>query len=76
MSKIGSASLCSRAGRYDNPLPTRFLAPLIADSPNFVDAKIEEGLRKALLNRILAPGGNHQLPLGTAQLISQTHKYV
>ncbi len=55
MSKIGSASLCSRAGRYDNPIRTRFLASLIADSPDFVDAKREEGLREALLNRILAP---------------------
>ncbi len=25
---INSASLCSLAGRYDNPFPTRFLAPL------------------------------------------------
>ncbi len=25
---INSASLCSLAGRYDNPLPTRFLAPV------------------------------------------------
>jgi hypothetical protein len=24
---MNSASLCSLAGRYDNPLPTRFLAP-------------------------------------------------
>jgi hypothetical protein len=24
---INSASLCSLAGRYDNPIPTRFLAP-------------------------------------------------
>jgi hypothetical protein len=24
---IDSASLCSMAGRYDNPIPTRFLAP-------------------------------------------------
>ena len=23
-----SASLCSLAGRYDNPIPTRFLAPI------------------------------------------------
>jgi hypothetical protein len=26
---IDSASLCSPAGRYDNPMPTRFLAPLV-----------------------------------------------
>jgi hypothetical protein len=25
---INSASLCSLAGRYENPIPTRFLAPL------------------------------------------------
>jgi hypothetical protein len=25
---INSASLCSLAGRYDNPIPTRFLAPI------------------------------------------------
>ncbi len=25
---ISSASLCSLAGRYDNPIPTRFLAPI------------------------------------------------
>jgi hypothetical protein len=25
---IDSASLCSRAGRYDKPIPTRFLAPV------------------------------------------------
>ncbi len=25
---INSASLCSPAGRYDNPIPTRFLAPI------------------------------------------------
>jgi hypothetical protein len=25
---IDSASLCFLAGRYDNPIPTRFLAPL------------------------------------------------
>jgi hypothetical protein len=25
---IKSASLCSLAGRYDNPIPTRFLAPI------------------------------------------------
>jgi hypothetical protein len=26
---INSASLCSLAGRYDNPSPTRFLAPIV-----------------------------------------------
>jgi hypothetical protein len=26
---LNSASLCSLAGRYDNPIPTRFLAPEI-----------------------------------------------
>ncbi len=25
---IDSASLCSLAGRYDNPIPTRFLVPI------------------------------------------------
>jgi hypothetical protein len=25
---IGSARLCTLAGRYDNPIPTRFLAPI------------------------------------------------
>ncbi len=25
---IDSASLCSLVGRYDNPIPTRFLAPI------------------------------------------------
>jgi hypothetical protein len=30
---MNSASLCSLAGRYDNPLPLRFLAPI--DSLNF-----------------------------------------
>ncbi len=25
---MNSASLCSLAGRYDNPIPTRFLAPM------------------------------------------------
>jgi hypothetical protein len=25
---MNSASLCSLAGRYDNPLPHRFLAPI------------------------------------------------
>jgi hypothetical protein len=25
---MNSASLCSLAGRYDNPVPTRFLAPI------------------------------------------------
>jgi hypothetical protein len=25
---INSAGLCSPAGRYDNPIPTRFLAPI------------------------------------------------
>jgi hypothetical protein len=25
---INSASLCSLAGRYDNPVPNRFLAPI------------------------------------------------
>ncbi len=25
---INSASLCSLAGRYNNPIPTRFLAPI------------------------------------------------
>jgi hypothetical protein len=25
---IDSASLCSLAGRYDNPIPSRFLAPM------------------------------------------------
>jgi hypothetical protein len=25
---MNSASLCSLAGRYDNPIPTRFLAPI------------------------------------------------
>ena len=27
-SKVNSASLCSLAGRYDNPIPVRFLAPI------------------------------------------------
>ncbi len=26
--RMNSASLCSLVGRYDNPIPTRFLAPL------------------------------------------------
>ncbi len=26
--RMNSASLCSLAGRYDNPIPTRFLAPI------------------------------------------------
>jgi hypothetical protein len=26
--RTNSASICSLAGRYDNPIPTRFLAPL------------------------------------------------
>ncbi len=26
--RIDSASLCSMAGRYDSPIPTRFLAPI------------------------------------------------
>jgi hypothetical protein len=26
--EMNSASLCSLAGRYDNPLPPRFLAPI------------------------------------------------
>ncbi len=26
--EINSASLCSLVGRYDNPIPTRFLAPI------------------------------------------------
>jgi hypothetical protein len=26
--RINSASLCSLAGQYDNPIPTRFLAPI------------------------------------------------
>ncbi len=26
--RMNSASLCSLAGRYDNPIPTRFLAPV------------------------------------------------
>jgi hypothetical protein len=26
--RIDSASLCSLAGRYDNPIPNRFLAPI------------------------------------------------
>ncbi len=25
---MNSASLCSLAGRYDNPIPTRYLAPM------------------------------------------------
>ncbi len=25
---MNSASLCNLAGRYDNPIPTRFLAPI------------------------------------------------
>ncbi len=25
---MNSASLCSLAGRYDNPIPTQFLAPI------------------------------------------------
>ena len=25
---VNSASLCSLSGRYDNPIPTRFLAPI------------------------------------------------
>jgi hypothetical protein len=26
--RIDSASLCSPAGQYDNPIPTRFIAPI------------------------------------------------
>jgi hypothetical protein len=31
--EIDSASLCSLAGRYDNPIPTRFLAPECSKIP-------------------------------------------
>ncbi len=27
--RMDSASLCSLAGRYDNPLPTRYLVPIL-----------------------------------------------
>ncbi len=46
---MNSASLCSLAGRYDNPIPPRFLAPIYffknSSSDNFVEASEYEYLR-------------------------------
>jgi len=51
---IDSASLCSLAGRYDNPIPTHFLAPvdcskipaLISDGGRFKPAFAERDKRQ------------------------------
>jgi hypothetical protein len=46
---LNSTSLCSLAGRYDNPIPTRFLAPIeclkIPALFNYVQTKLAEGER-------------------------------
>jgi hypothetical protein len=39
---ISSAILCSLAGRYDNPIPTRFLAPSIDTASNPVPTVTQE----------------------------------
>ncbi len=52
---MNSASLCSLAGRYDNPIPTRFLAPMDC-------FKIP-----ALGNRWWSQDANRPLPLGAAK---------
>jgi hypothetical protein len=40
---IDSASLCSLAGRYDKPIPTRFLAPI--DCSKIQEQRAERALR-------------------------------
>jgi hypothetical protein len=44
---INHASLCSLAGRYDTPIPTRFLAPTEASSPQ----KINPGMIQHFKNK-------------------------
>ncbi len=42
---MNSASLCSLAGRYDNPLPLRFLAPIdfLKIPAQFMPTAVDEG---------------------------------
>jgi hypothetical protein len=54
---IDPASLCSLAGRYDNPIPTRFLAPL--DCSKIPAQNATEGHQRKGhdSNRVLEHGG-------------------
>ncbi len=55
---INSASLCSPAGRYDNPIPTRFLAPieclkipaLISNAERFKPAFAERDKKQTMID--------------------------
>jgi hypothetical protein len=49
---MNSASLCSLAGRYDNPIPPRFLAPIaLTGGYTVVDSGIGLSSRPARLQR-------------------------
>jgi hypothetical protein len=45
---IDSASLCSLAGRYDNPIPTRFLVPIDCSK---IPAQLVDGMRKSQIKK-------------------------
>ncbi len=51
---IDSASLCSLAGRYENPIPTRFLAPIDCSKIPALIAVLE------FLNNLLGQGAEQE----------------
>jgi hypothetical protein len=53
---MNSASLCSLAGLYDNPIPTRFLAPI-------------DCLKIPALNMVLHISSGHQIIASCSPLI-------
>jgi hypothetical protein len=55
---MNSASLCSLAGRYDNPLPPRFLAPI--DSLKI--PALAGGYDNPILSQFLAPIDSLKIP--------------
>jgi hypothetical protein len=51
---MNSASLCSLAGRYDNPFPTRFLAPIDCLKILALVIRVDGWLLAKLVARLLA----------------------
>jgi hypothetical protein len=56
--EIDSASLCSLAGRYDNPIPTRFLGPhrLFQKESNWESQRGSLAISRASTDRNATPG--------------------
>jgi hypothetical protein len=67
---INSASLCSLAGRYDNPIPSRCLAPIEFLQIPALDFLTIYGSKEPSRNRIVVPARQATQPGGSGSLES------